>query len=71
MDLCLKVMSLLFNMLPNFVLTFLPRSKCLGLVAEVTIHSDFGAQENILFTKNHTHQLTQQVPKTYVLYEAF
>ena len=50
-----QVMSLLFNMLPNFVLTFLPRSKCLGLVAEVTIHSDFGAQENILFTKNHTH----------------
>ena len=55
MDLCLKVLSLLFNVLPRFVLTFLPRSKCLSFVAEVTIHSDFGAQENILFTKNHMH----------------
>ena len=29
MDLCCKVMSLLFNMLSRFVITFLPRSKCL------------------------------------------
>ena len=29
MDLCCKVMSLLFNMLPRFVIAFLPRSKWL------------------------------------------
>ena len=28
-DFCRKVMSLLFNMLPRLVITFLPRSKCL------------------------------------------
>ena len=41
-----KVMSLLFNMLPRFVIAFLPRSKSFNFVAAVTIHSDFGAQEN-------------------------
>ena len=41
-----KVMSLLFNMLSRFVIAFLPRSKRLNFVAVVTIHSDFGAQEN-------------------------
>ena len=41
-----KVMSLLFNTLSRFVITFLPRSKCLNFVAAVTICSDFGAQEN-------------------------
>ena len=39
-----KVMSLLFNTLSRFVVTFLPRSK----LAAVTICSDFGAQENKL-----------------------
>ena len=37
--------SMLFNMLSRFVIAFLPRSKCLDMVA-VTICSDFGAQEN-------------------------
>ena len=41
-----KVMSLLFNKLPRFVIAFLPRSKCLSFMAAVTICSDFGAQEN-------------------------
>ena len=41
-----KVMSLLFNMLSRFVIAFLPRSKCLLIMAAVTIHRDFGAQEN-------------------------
>ena len=41
-----KVMSLLLNMLSRFVLAFLPRSKCLYFKAAVTIHRDFGAQEN-------------------------
>ena len=36
-----KVTSLLFNML-----SFLPRSKCLNLMAVVTICSDFGAPQN-------------------------
>ena len=43
MDLCCKVMSLLFNMLSRVVISFLPRSKCLLFMAAVTICSDFGA----------------------------
>ena len=38
-----KVMSLLFNTLPKFVIAFLSRSKCLNFMAAVTICSDFGA----------------------------
>ena len=38
-----KVKSLLFHMLSRFVIPFLPRSKCLNLLAAVTICSDFGA----------------------------
>ena len=42
-----KVMSLLLNTLPRFVIVFLPRSKCFfNFMAAVTIHSDFGAQES-------------------------
>ena len=42
-----KVMSLLFNMLSRFVITFPPRSKHLfNFVAAVTICSDFGAPQN-------------------------
>ena len=41
-----KVMSLLLNMLSRFVIAFLARSKRLDFMAAVTIHSDFGAQEN-------------------------
>ena len=42
-----KVMSLLFNMLSSFVIAFLYRSKYLLIsLLLVTIHSDFGAQEN-------------------------
>ena len=41
-----KVKSLLFNMLSRFVIAFLPRSKHLNFMAAVTVHSDFGAQEN-------------------------
>ena len=41
-----KVMSLLFNMLPRLVITFLPRSKPLNFMAAVTICSDFGAPKN-------------------------
>ena len=39
---------LLVNMLLNFVIAFLPKSKCLNFMAAVTFHSDFGAQENNL-----------------------
>ena len=41
-----KVMSLVFNMLPSLVITFLPRSKSLNFMAAVTIWSDFGAPQN-------------------------
>ena len=41
-----KLMSLLFNMLSRFVITFLPRSKCLYFMTAVTICSDFGAPQN-------------------------
>ena len=41
-----KVMSLLFNMLSRFVITFLPMSNCLNFMAAVTVHNDFEAQEN-------------------------
>ena len=43
-----KVMSLLFSMLSTFVIAFLSWSKCLNFMAEVTIYSDFGVQENSL-----------------------
>jgi len=41
-----KVLSLLFNMVSMLLIAFLPRSKCLLISLEVTICSDFGAQEN-------------------------
>ena len=41
-----KVMSLLFNMLSQFVAAFIPRSKSFNFIAAVTICSDFGVQEN-------------------------
>ena len=44
-DFVSKVMSLLFNTLPRFVIVFLPRRKCLNFMAAVII-CDFGAQEN-------------------------
>ena len=52
MDLFSQVMSLLFNILSRFVIAFLPRRNAsFNFVAAVTIHSNFGAQENRLFTK--------------------
>ena len=39
-------MSLLCNMLSRFVIAFLPRNKCFNFMTTVTIHGDFGAQEN-------------------------
>ena len=41
-----KVMSLLFNMLSRFVITFPPRNKPLNFMAAVTVCSDFGTQES-------------------------
>ena len=41
-----NVMSLLFNTLSRFITDFLPRSNCLNFMTIVTVHSDFGAQEN-------------------------
>ena len=44
--LCQQRDVLLFNMLSRLVIAFLPRSKYFNFMATVTIHSDFGAQEN-------------------------
>ena len=41
-----KMTFLLFNMLPRLVTAFLPRSKSFNFTAAVTVHSEFGAQEN-------------------------
>ena len=41
-----KVMSLLFNALSRFVIAFFSRSKHLNFMVVVTVHSDFGVQEN-------------------------
>ena len=41
-----QFMSLLFNLLPRLVITFLPWSKHLNFKAAIIICSDFGAQEN-------------------------
>ena len=41
-----QVMCLLFKTLSRLVIGFLRRSKCLLIMAAVTISSDFGAQEN-------------------------
>ena len=41
-----KMVSLLFDMLSRLVIAFLPRRKCLNFMTAVTVHSDFGAQEN-------------------------
>ena len=42
-----KMVSLLFNILSRLVIAFLPRSKSLfNFMAAITIHSDFGVQEN-------------------------
>jgi len=45
-----KVMSLLFNMLSRCVIAFLPRSKHLLISwLQVTVRSDFRAQENTVY----------------------
>ena len=41
-----KVMFLLFNMLSRFIITFLPRSKCLLISWLQSLFAVFGAQEN-------------------------
>ena len=41
-----KVMSLPFNMLSKFAITFLPRSKSLNFMAAVMVCSDFEAPQN-------------------------
>ena len=41
-----KGVLLLFNILSRFAIPLLPQSKCLIIVAAVTVHSDFGPHEN-------------------------
>ena len=40
-----KAMPLLFKTLSTFVITFLPKSKCLNFVVAVSVCSDFGAKK--------------------------
>jgi len=48
-----KVMSLLFNILSKFVIAFLPRSKCLLIMAGVTVDNYFGAQQKKICDSFH------------------
>ena len=41
-----KIVLLLSNTLSRSVVAFLPKNKCLNFMLAVTVHSDFGAQEN-------------------------
>ena len=57
-----KVMSLLFNTLSRFVIAFLSKSKCFfNFTAAVTMHSDFGAQENIICYCFHFFPICHEV----------
>ena len=47
MDLCLKTDVFVFNMFSNFVIAFLPRSKCFNFMGVVNVYSEFGAQESL------------------------
>ena len=55
----IKVTSLLFNMLSRLVIAFLPRSKHLFMAA-VTVHCDFGAQENLSLLPLFLHLLAMK-----------
>ena len=44
-----KGMSLLFNTLSSLVIAFLPKSKCLNIMAAVTVHNDFDTQEKKIY----------------------
>ena len=54
-----KVMSLLFNMLSRSVIAFLPRNFSFNFMAEVTICSDFGVQQNKVCHCDESHALPQ------------
>ena len=60
-----KVMSLLFNTLSRFVKSFASKEQALkDFMAAVTVHSDFGAQENITchyfhFTPSICHEVME------------
>ena len=41
-----KGMSLIFNTLSRLVIAFISRSRHLNFMAAVTVHSDFGTEEN-------------------------
>ena len=62
-----KVMSLLFNTLSRLVIAFLPWSRRFNFMAAVTICSDFGAQENKIWTVSTLspsvcHEMMDQMP---------
>ena len=53
-----RVMSLLFNMLSRFVIAFLQGASVFHFIAAVTIHSDFGGQENKICHRFHFSPLS-------------
>ena len=63
-----KVMSLLLNMLSRFVIAFSSKEQAsFNFMAAVTIHSDFGAQENKIchcfhFPPSICHEVMVQMP---------
>ena len=52
-----KVMSLLFNTLSGFVITFLPRTLSFNAMPSVTVHSDFGTQENKICNCSYSYPI--------------
>ena len=58
-----KVMSLLFNMLSRFLMVFFSKEKVsFNYVATVTVHSDFGSQENKISHCFHFFPIYLQFP---------
>ena len=52
-------------MLSMFVIAFLPRSKCLNFMSTVTIHSNFGAQENNVLRCFHFYPIYMPLPSIF------
>ena len=62
MDLCQQSDVSVFNMLSRLVIAFLSKSKCFfNFTAAVTMHSDFGAQENIICYCFHFFPICHEV----------
>ena len=63
-----KVMSLLFNMLSRLVIAFLPGTSVIYFLAAVTVHSDFGAQENKIYHCFYFFPISFRITKNQYLF---